>query len=165
MMEERNLDFPDAITGALSDAAAEEFGLNETNEEFTAFLSALAYFRDNVNVTYLHMATLQSVWEYLRERKHLADMDQLVGRLTYRFFTALEAEYSGNGLQGLADVYSLSSGNAFVLRGIDDVNAERLKGKDEIKEMLVGNPWFLFLMVAENNLSLLFKLHKETTGG
>lgn len=161
MMLERDTDFPEAISGALSDAVVEEFSIGE-DTRFAGFLELVAYFRDNVNVPYLQQATVKEMWSHLRERRHMLQLDMLVGSLTYRMFATLEAEYSGEALERVANVYALASGNAYGLEGMDDTNFERLKSPATIKDLLKGNPWFLFLMIADNHLSLLIKLHEQT---
>lgn len=162
---ERNTDFPEAISGALTDAVVEEFSFDGDNVRTDAFLGLIAYFRDNINVAYIQQATLKELWSHLREQQqHMVKLDVLVGSLTYRMFTTLEAEYDGEALREVAHVYALASGNAYGLHGMDDTNVDRLKTPETIKNFLVGNPWFLFLMIADNHLSLLVKLHKQPSG-
>ena len=121
----------------------------------TILLSLLAHIRDNVNLTYLHQASISRLWSIIRDPSSGVSDEVIVGRLTYRFFSDLCLIHTERVFSTISETLMYSSGRAYTLHKIEDVNKEGFVKENDLRELLYGNPWFMFLMIAENNMSTI----------
>lgn len=140
------------LTEAFRSAIIEEF--TTSTSELLEFTELIASFRDSYYINVFNRTNMQDFWMYVREKSQ----DQRLGRLTYRFFLHLAGEKGTGVNEALAAHLSHSLCNIYVFKFVDDVNRDRLPKKQDTYEFLLGNPWLMFSLVAENNLALLFTL-------
>ncbi len=142
------------IRNTLMESVVEEFTFANA-DDIADFLSLLAYVRDNVNLTYLHQASISRLWSVIRDPSSGVSDEVIVGRLTYRFFSDLCLVHTEMVFTTISEALASSSGRAYTLHKIEDVNKEGLIKESELRNLLYGNPWFMFLMIAENNMSTI----------
>lgn len=154
----RSVEFHEAVVSSIKNAVIEELSTAmDKGFVLKEFIEIVSRLRDYVNIPMIQKTSIEDFWEGLRaDRK-----EEFIGRLTYRFLVTLHHEY-GHGVIGeLASDYGNSLSNIFVLEGIDDVNKDRIKSANELVPLLKGNPWFLFLLISENQLGYFVNLLRE----
>lgn len=144
------------LTTALNRAIVEEYTTNAG--ELIEFANLVATFRDSYYINVFNRTNMQDFWEVVRSKS----MERRVGHMTYRFFSYLNGEIEDTGTQTvytrLASDLSKSLCNIYVFKDINDVNVDRLPKESMTTQFLHGNPWLMFILVAENNMSNIFEL-------